>query len=99
MDVKNILAVALLAMGCTGGVALPGDEADSCPAEYEVQACDVACVSGELMDNALFSTCETDGLSICVFGCLDVGDGVKECGCCHDYRDGEIRVLRWEPCL
>ena len=84
-------------MGCAD--PLPGDEADSCPAKYEVQACDVACVSGEFELNQLFSTCTTERLPDCPFGCLDLPDGTKECGCCHNYRDGDIRVLRWEPCV
>lgn len=85
-------------VGCTGGDALPGDEADSCPAEFEVQKCDVACVS-DLEVNATFSTCATELSPMCFFACLDLPDGTKECGCCHDRAEGEIRTLRWKPCL
>ena len=96
--ILTVLAAAVL--GC--GDPLPTDEADSCPADWEVQSCDVVCASGELETNALYSTCPTEhtGPAGCWFGCIDsgMGDGLKVCGCCVTVDEGDQRAVRWELC-
>jgi hypothetical protein len=95
---RGILWAAMLVVGC--GDPLPGDEADSCPAEYEVQACDVAC-SPPPEANVQFDTCATANTPFCPFACIDdgTGNGTKVCGCCNTADEGEIRALRWDPCV